>query len=145
MGKVNLRDPRQPFNEVPILVFSGERGHIADLKQALCFALSRYCSVRVAVGMVSVMTYQYHFSKDRSKREILMIATDCKEAAILYEIYGRISQQSSVLRSRLATYAMSMDGHWDPNIAHALFQHHYHMDILFKESTGLQVERFQLN
>jgi len=145
MGKVNLNDRRQPLNEAPILVFCTERGHLADLKKGLCRLLSRYYSMHVAVSIISVLTYQYHFSKGRKKREILIVASDLKEAALLYEVYGRLSQQAHTLQTPFATYTMTVDGHWDMNIAHALFQHHFLTDYLFQDRLGLHMERHRLN
>lgn len=145
MGNVNLNHRRQPLNEAPILVFCTERGHIADLKKGLCHLLSRYYSMQVAVSTISLLTYQYHFAKDRKKREILIVATDIREAALLYEVYGRLSQQANTLQTLLASYSMTVDGHWDMNIAHALFQHHFWTDFLFEDRVGLRMERHRLN
>ena len=145
MGKVNLNDRRQPLNEAPILVFCTERGHIADLKKGLCCLLTRYYSMQVAVSIVSVLTYQYHFSKGRKKREILIVATNVHEAALLYELYGRLSQQAQTLQTPFARYTMIVDGHWDINIAHALFQHHFWTDYLFQDRVDLSLERHRLN
>lgn len=144
---MDLQDPFRPRPATVSLVFASKRGgHIQDLKRGIRRFLTRYYPAEVAMRFMMAPTYNYLFSHDRRDKCILLTADGGMfSEAVLFELFGRLSQQCNQLRTPLATYEVTIEGVVDAHRLQALSSHYFWTNSFFERHIERNGERYLLN
>lgn len=140
----NRSRPRLPD---PALAFAFEGlGGINDLKAGLRLFLSRYHPAAVALFMVQAANYNVLFSRDRSERGIIMTADGSPLVeSILIDLYAKMIQNRSTIRTPRAVYTVTMEGVVDIQRVNILLHHNFLLSEAFAKTNEANGERFRLN
>ncbi len=147
---MNLTDPFQPRPAEIHLMFSCEPGgSLKDLRRGIRLFLTAYYPAEVAWKMALAPTYNYVFSRDRSKRSVMLtIDGDGQSAAIasvLIDLYCRLLTAQGMIRTAKACYTVSLDGELDLQRINALNTHFMWLSHFFNNHIGSKGERHLLN
>lgn len=95
--------------------------------------------------MCSSLNVNYLFSRDRKQRCIVVTADDAFAQGVLIDLFARLSQQCSQLRTPLALYEVTIVGVSDVHRLMALSAHYFWLNGYFERHIGRTGERHLLN
>lgn len=129
------------------LIFASKRGgHIQDLRRGIRRFLSRYYPAEVALRLSMAPTYNYLVAHNRRDRCILLTADGGMFAdAVLLDLFARLSQNCSQLRTPLTSYDVTIEGVVDAHRLQALSAHYFWTNNFFERHIGKSGERHLLN
>lgn len=144
---MELNDPFRPRPSTVSLVFASKRGgHIQDLRSGVRRFLCRYYPSEVAWRLSMAPTANYLFGHNRRDKCIILTADgELFAEAVLFELYARLSQHNSQLRTPLAIYEVAIEGVVDANRLQALSSHYFWTHTYFERHVGRAGERYHLN
>ena len=131
----------------PSLVFTSEDFVILeDLKRGLRKFLCRFYPPNVVLGMVQSLNFNYLSSRTRSARVIVITADGSPLAeCIIVDIYARLTQHKSTIRTTRANYYGILEGVVDHQRMNLLTMHYFWLSAAFQTGADTEGQRFHLN
>lgn len=134
-----LTDPSLLFTSEDFVV-------IEDLKRGLRRYLGRWLPPPAALFWVQALNWNYLASKSRSARVILATADGSQLAeCIIVDIYARLLQNKSGIRTSRTTYYVVLEGFADHQKVNFLSMHYFWLSSAFQSTDDQQGQRFLLN
>ncbi len=96
--------------------------------------------------MVQAANYNVLLSRDRSERGIIMTADGSPLVeSILIDLYAKMIQNRSTIRTPRAVYTVTMEGLVDIQRVNILLHHNFLLSEAFAKTNEANGERFRLN
>lgn len=144
---MNPSDLFQPNPSLLTLIFSCSRnGSISDLQQGIRICLMRYYPQEVSFRMASAPSFfDIGPNETASRRIVLMADRHSLAEAVLIDLYARLQQRQSQIRTATCIYSVALDGSMDHQRVTAVCLHYLWIDSCFERHLGTGRERFRLN
>lgn len=144
---MHVTNPFQPRPSEIHLMFTCEAGgNLKDLRSGIRNFLTAYYPTGVAWRMALAPSYNYVLSRDKSKRTIMLTADGSSiVASMLLDLFARLLNMNSVVRTARSEYRVSLDGTLDHQRVNALSSHFMWMSQFFDQHNSTKSERHLLN
>lgn len=142
-----LNDPFQPRPSEIHLMFTCEAsGNLKDLRSGIRTFMTNWYHADTAWRMAIAPTFNWVVSRDRSKRCIMLTADgSAAVASVLLDLYARLLNMGSTIRTLRASYTATMDGTLDLQRVNAINTHFMYLSEFFDRDGVSREERHHLN
>lgn len=145
--RLNMQEPFHFRPSTLSLIFScGRSGHIKDLRRGIRRCFSEFYPEQVAMMLALAPVYNWIFTKDKSRRCIMLTADfQSNSDTVLIDLYARLQQRQSTIRTATAEYTVVLDGTLDHQRINALCQHYFWMSGFYETRRDTRGSRHLLN